>query len=186
MDWSPHSSGDPSSPKSQNEMCTQFFSAEFTLPGSLTVGDLPKEFTTVHEPGTIDRVVLDMLAPWECVPAVADCLAPGGNRGRLCGDHHSARAGHRNLCVRTASSPSPLPWETFVREWHVEGLAMRPGHKMNGHTGFLVTATTNGARQPSAPIKKRQTGSWVRMGWTTRGQGPVGLPPSAVDQPVDS
>ena len=28
----------------------------------------------------------------------------------------------------------------MVRGWHVEGLAVRPQHKMNGHTGFLVTA----------------------------------------------
>ena len=34
----------------------------------------------------------------------------------------------------------PQPWETLVRDWHVEGLAVRPGHKMIGHTGFLVTA----------------------------------------------
>ena len=34
----------------------------------------------------------------------------------------------------------PQPWETLVRDWHVEGLAVRPSHRMNGHTGFLVTA----------------------------------------------
>ncbi|MDT7555455.1 MAG: tRNA (adenine57-N1/adenine58-N1)-methyltransferase catalytic subunit, partial [Pseudonocardiales bacterium] len=30
--------------------------------------------------------------------------------------------------------------ETIVRGWHVEGLAVRPDHRMVGHTGFLVTA----------------------------------------------
>ena len=34
----------------------------------------------------------------------------------------------------------PQPWESLVRDWHVEGLAVRPGHKMIGHTAFLVTA----------------------------------------------
>lgn len=34
----------------------------------------------------------------------------------------------------------PRAWESMVRGWHVEGLAVRPEHKMNGHTGFLVTA----------------------------------------------
>ncbi len=34
----------------------------------------------------------------------------------------------------------PEPWESLVRGWHVEGLAVRPDHQMNGHTGFLVTA----------------------------------------------
>ena len=33
---------------------------------------------TVAERGSVDRVVLDMLAPWENLDAVADALAPGG------------------------------------------------------------------------------------------------------------
>ena len=40
----------------------------------------------------------------------------------------------------TAGSPSRQAWESLVRDWHVEGLAVRPGHKMIGHTAFLVTA----------------------------------------------
>lgn len=28
----------------------------------------------------------------------------------------------------------------MVRGWHVEGLAVRPDHRMVAHTGFLVTA----------------------------------------------
>jgi tRNA (adenine57-N1/adenine58-N1)-methyltransferase len=28
----------------------------------------------------------------------------------------------------------------MVRGWHVEGLAVRPDHRMIGHTGFLITA----------------------------------------------
>jgi tRNA (adenine57-N1/adenine58-N1)-methyltransferase len=34
----------------------------------------------------------------------------------------------------------PASWETFVRSWHVVGLAVRPEHRMIGHTAFLVTA----------------------------------------------
>jgi len=30
--------------------------------------------------------------------------------------------------------------EALFRPWHVEGLAVRPEHRMIGHTGFLVTA----------------------------------------------
>ena len=33
----------------------------------------------------------------------------------------------------------PRAWETLVRTWHLEGLAVRPDHRMIGHTGFLVT-----------------------------------------------
>ena len=44
----------------------------------MTVGDLVEALPTAVEPGTVDRVVLDMLAPWECLDAVADALVPGG------------------------------------------------------------------------------------------------------------
>ena len=34
----------------------------------------------------------------------------------------------------------PQAWESLVRPWHVVGLAVRPDHRMIGHTAFLVTA----------------------------------------------
>ncbi len=34
----------------------------------------------------------------------------------------------------------PAAWESLLRGWHVDGLAVRPEHRMIGHTGFLVTA----------------------------------------------
>jgi tRNA (adenine57-N1/adenine58-N1)-methyltransferase catalytic subunit len=42
-----------------------------------------------------------------------------------------------------------------VRDWHVEGLAVRPGHRMQGHTAFLVTARRM-AHGVQAPRKKRR------------------------------
>ena len=60
---------------------TQFFGgadAEAHPAWTLTVGDLVEALPTVAEPGSVDRVVLDMLAPWECVDVVADALTPGG------------------------------------------------------------------------------------------------------------
>ena len=39
----------------------------------------------------VDRVVLDMLAPWECLPAVADALVPGGMRLRVRRDDDPAQ-----------------------------------------------------------------------------------------------
>ena len=38
------------------------------------------------------------------------------------------------------SFDEPAAWESLMRGWHVDGLAVRPGHRMIGHTGFLVTA----------------------------------------------
>jgi tRNA (adenine57-N1/adenine58-N1)-methyltransferase len=45
---------------------------------TVTVGDLVESLPTAVENGSVDRVVLDMLAPWECLGVVADALAPGG------------------------------------------------------------------------------------------------------------
>ncbi|MCL2788947.1 MAG: tRNA (adenine-N1)-methyltransferase, partial [Micrococcales bacterium] len=33
----------------------------------------------------------------------------------------------------------PTAWENMVRGWHLEGLAVRPEHRMVGHTGFLIS-----------------------------------------------
>jgi tRNA (adenine57-N1/adenine58-N1)-methyltransferase len=101
----------------------------------LTVGDLADSLTEQD----VDRVVLDMLAPWDCVPAVGLALAPGGV---VCA--YVATTTQLSRFVETLRADGgftePAAWESMVRGWHVEGLAVRPQHKMNGHTGFLVTA----------------------------------------------
>ena len=42
--------------------------------------------------------------------------------------------------ARTGLYTEPQSRETMVRGWHVEGLAVRPDHRMIAHTGFLLTA----------------------------------------------
>jgi tRNA (adenine57-N1/adenine58-N1)-methyltransferase len=132
---------------------TQFFGGDHPA-WELTVGDLVEALPAGDAAGTVDRVVLDMLAPWECVDVVADALAPGGvvvayvaTTTQLARTVETLRA-HGEFT-------EPHPWETLVREWHVEGLAVRPSHKMNGHTGFLVTARRM-APGNQAPRKKRR------------------------------
>ena len=34
----------------------------------------------------------------------------------------------------------PRAWESLVRDWHVDGLAVRPDHRMIAHTAFLISA----------------------------------------------
>src|SRR3954467_2967214 len=132
---------------------TQFFGGDHPA-WELTVGDLVEALPEGDAAGSVDRVVLDMLAPWECVDVVADALAPGGvvvayvaTTTQLARTVETLRA-HGEF-------PEPQPWETLVREWHVEGLAVRPSHRMNGHTGFLVTARRMAPGNP-APRKKRR------------------------------
>ena len=49
----------------------------------------------------------------------------------------------------------PQAWESMVRGWHLEGLAVRPQHRMIGHTGFLLT-TRRLADGVDAPLRRRR------------------------------
>lgn len=105
----------------------------------ITLGDFQEQVVEHEEPGSVDRVVLDMLAPWECLDAVATVLAPGGvwisyvaTVTQLSRTAEAIRADGRFT--------EPEGWESMVRGWHLEGLAVRPDHRMVAHTGFLLTA----------------------------------------------
>ena len=49
----------------------------------------------------------------------------------------------------------PSAREYSAREWHAEGLAVRPGHQTSGHTGFLIF-TRRLAPGAVAPLKRRR------------------------------
>ncbi|KAA0919727.1 tRNA (adenine-N1)-methyltransferase [Dietzia sp. ANT_WB102] len=89
--------------------------------------------------GQVDRVVLDMLAPWECLPTVSEVLVPGGVLVAYVATTTQlsdvVEALRRQQCWT-----EPRAWESINRGWHVVGLAVRPEHRMQGHTAFLVTA----------------------------------------------
>ncbi|WP_213817012.1 tRNA (adenine-N1)-methyltransferase [Glaciihabitans sp. dw_435] len=106
---------------------------------TVTVGDLVESLPGVVEPGTVDRVVLDMLAPWECLDVTAEALTPGGVL--ICYIATVTQLSRVAEAIRrTGQFTDPESSETMVRTWHVEGLAVRPDHRMIGHTGFLMTA----------------------------------------------
>jgi tRNA (adenine57-N1/adenine58-N1)-methyltransferase len=90
-----------------------------------------------------------MLAPWECVDAVAKALIPGG---LVCA--YVATTTQLSRVVEAlrehGAFAEPYSFETMLRSWHVEGLAVRPDHRMVGHTGFLATARrlADGVRPP--------------------------------------
>jgi tRNA (adenine57-N1/adenine58-N1)-methyltransferase len=121
---------------------------------SVVVGDLVAELPAAVPPGSVDRVVLDMLAPWECIDAVADALTPGGVV--LCYIATATQLSRVAEFIRaTGLFTEPEANETMVRGWHVEGLAVRPDHRMVAHTGFLITARrlAPGAMPPD--VRKR-------------------------------
>ena len=106
---------------------------------SVTIGDLADALPETIEAGTADRVVLDMLAPWECIDEVAAALTTGGVL--LCYIATVTQLSRVAEAIRsTGLFTNPQSSETMVRGWHVEGLAVRPDHRMVAHTGFLLTA----------------------------------------------
>jgi len=130
----------------------------------LVVADLPGLPVGDAEPGLadFDRVVLDMLAPWEHVTAAAGWLIPGG---LLCS--YVATTTQLSRVVEELRGhggfDEPTSWETLVRGWHVEGLAVRPDHRMVGHTGFLVT-TRRLAPGVTAPPRRRRPAKGAQSG----------------------
>lgn len=89
--------------------------------------------------GTFDRVVLDMLAPWECVSMAADVLRPGGVYLAYVATTTQLSATAEAL-KEDGRFTEPESSETIVRGWHHEGLAVRPQQRMIGHTGFLIVS----------------------------------------------
>jgi tRNA (adenine57-N1/adenine58-N1)-methyltransferase len=116
----------------------------------LTVGDLAHALTETD----VDRVVLDMLAPWDVLDAVAGALAPGGV---VCCYVATTTQLSRTVESLRGSGlfTEPAASESLVRTWHVEGLAVRPDHRMVGHTGFVVTARRMAPGVPP-PIRRRR------------------------------
>lgn len=105
----------------------------------VVVGDLVEALPQSVAAASVDRVVLDMLAPWECIDVVADALTPGGVV--VCYVATATQLSRVAEYIRgTGLFTEPDANETMVRGWHVEGLAVRPDHRMVAHTGFLLWA----------------------------------------------
>ena len=118
------------------------------------VGDLVEHLPSLVAPGSVDRVVLDMLAPWECLGVAADALSPGGLL--ICYVATTTQLSRLAEGIRAHGGyTEPSAWESLVRGWHLEGLAVRPQHRMHGHTGFLLT-TRRLAPGVQAPARKRR------------------------------
>jgi tRNA (adenine57-N1/adenine58-N1)-methyltransferase len=101
-----------------------------------------------------DRIVLDMLSPWECVELADEVLHPGGVFLA-----YVATTTQLSVTAEAIKSSGrftePESSESLVRGWHHEGLAVRPDHRMIAHTGFLIQARRL-APGVSAPLRRRR------------------------------
>jgi tRNA (adenine57-N1/adenine58-N1)-methyltransferase len=127
-------------------------------------GELPENWELViadvvdYAGPEVDRVVLDMLAPWEVLGNVSDALVAGGVLviyvATVTQLSRTVEAMREQQCWT-----EPRAWETMQRGWHVVGLAVRPQQSMRGHTAFLISARklAPGAVAPMPVRRKKQT-----------------------------
>jgi tRNA (adenine57-N1/adenine58-N1)-methyltransferase len=117
---------------------TSFFGAH-PANWTLHVDDIANHRSHYPDDQSADRIILDMLSPWEVLPAVSAALRPGGV---LVG--YVATTTQLSRLVEAVRADEgytePASWESLVRGWHVVGLAVRPDHRMIGHTAFLMSA----------------------------------------------
>jgi tRNA (adenine57-N1/adenine58-N1)-methyltransferase len=131
-------------------------------------GERPPNWTLViadvgdYSGSEVDRVVLDMLAPWEVLEAVANALVAGGVLmiyvATVTQLSRTVEALREQKCWT-----EPRAWESMQRAWHVVGLAVRPQHTMRGHTAFLINVRklAPGAIAPMPLRRKRQLGGGI-------------------------
>lgn len=117
---------------------------------SLTLGSLQDKSTEQK----YDRMVLDMLAPWECVQLADDVLHPGGVLLAYVATTTQLSATAEAI-KDSGRFTEPESSEAIIRQWHHEGLAVRPVHRMIGHTGFLIQARRL-APGVTAPLRRRR------------------------------
>ena len=115
---------------------------------NLTIGALQDQ---TYE-ADFDRVLLDMLTPWECLDVASKSLVPGGVFMAYVATT-TQLSKIAEAIKESGNFTEPESSETIVRGWHHEGLAVRPQHRMIGHTGFLIFARR---MAPGVPVLQRR------------------------------
>lgn len=108
------------------------------------------------ETGSVDRIVFDLLDPWNRLDEAERIIAGGG----VLVAYVTTTTQLSRLCERLKTShrwAQPEVTELLERTWKVDGLAVRPDHQMIGHTGFLVTARAMAPGVEALTRKKRAT-----------------------------
>ncbi len=86
----------------------------------------------------LDRIVLDLPEPWQVVPHAETALRPGGIF--LAYTPSIIQVSQLHDALEESKLGFAETVEVLNRGWHVQGTAVRPDHRMVGHTGFLTHA----------------------------------------------
>jgi tRNA (adenine57-N1/adenine58-N1)-methyltransferase len=157
---------------------TRFF-GETPATWTLEVGDVGEADLS----GTaLDRIVLDMLAPWEVLANVAPALVPGGVLIA-----YVATTTQLSTVVEALREhggfTEPRAWETLVRDWTADGLAVRPDHRMVAHTAFLVSSRRL-AEGVTAPRRQKKPSKGVEAYAARRAAASAATPSQAAPDTV--
>jgi len=93
--------------------------------------------------GRFDRVMLDLPEPWRVTATAEKILVPGGLLVAYTPSITQAVQVRESLGKEWADQRT---LEVLHRTWHIEGMAVRPDHRMVAHTAFLTVARFIGER----------------------------------------
>jgi tRNA (adenine57-N1/adenine58-N1)-methyltransferase len=85
--------------------------------------------------GEFDRVMLDLPEPWRVIPLIEPKIVAGGLVVAYTPSITQAVQVREALGKGWADQRT---LEVLHRTWHIEGMAVRPDHRMVAHTAFLT------------------------------------------------
>ena len=92
-----------------------------------------------------DRIVLDLPEPWNVVPHAEKVLRTGGLLVAYTPSITQAVQVRKSMGNAWIESRTI---EVLHRSWHIEGMAVRPDHRMVAHTAFLTVSRFIGHAMP--------------------------------------
>ncbi|GAA0557002.1 tRNA (adenine-N1)-methyltransferase [Paractinoplanes ferrugineus] len=131
-----------------------------------------------------DRIILDMLTPWEALDMVERALVPGGVFIGYVATTPQLSELVEALRERGGWT-EPRAWESLVRDWHAEGLAVRPDHRMVAHTAFLVSARKLAPGVTAPPRRRKPSKGAEAYALRRAAQAALAAETAAGTEPID-